>query len=66
GLLKRFDVLQCDCPRANVRKGPSLDILQTRYCAINSKAALRALARRMVERPPLATLTWHSEPSDPD
>lgn len=59
-IIKRFDVLQRDCPRENVREGPSLDTLLTRYCAINSKAALRALARRMATRPLLATLIWHS------
>lgn len=51
-----FDVLQTDCPRANVRDAGPLDILITRYCAINSTAELVRMARRMVRKPPLATL----------
>ncbi len=56
GLVDRFNVLQTQCPRANVRDVGSLDILLTRYCAINSRAELIRLARRMAQRPPLGTL----------
>lgn len=45
------------CPRANVRDGGSLDILLTRYCAVNSRSELSRLARRMAQRPPLGSLT---------
>ena len=54
----RFDVLQSECPRESVRESRNLDILSTRYCAINSRAALIGLMKRMAKRPPLATLTF--------
>ena len=57
GLIEKFNVLQTACPRANVRDAGSLDILSTRYCAIHSRGELIRLARRMVQRPPLGTLT---------
>mgnify|MGYP001212044267 FL=1 len=57
GLIEKFNVLQTACPRANVRDAGSLDILVTRYCAVNSRGELIRLARRMVQRPPLGTLT---------
>ncbi len=57
GLIESFNVLQTACPRANVRDGGSLDILLTRYCAVNSRSELVRLARRMAQRPPLGTLT---------
>lgn len=53
----RFDMLQTDCPRGNVRDAGPLDILVTRYCAINSTAELVRMARRMVRKPPLAVLS---------
>lgn len=56
GLIEKFDVLQTACPRANVRDAGSLDVLLTRYCAINSRSELIRLARRMAQRPPLGTL----------
>jgi hypothetical protein len=57
GLIKNFTVLQTACPRADVRDAGSLDILLTRYCAVNSRTELIGLARRMAQRPPLGTLT---------
>jgi hypothetical protein len=57
GLIETFTVLQTACPRANVREGGSLDILLSRYCAVNSRGELSRLARRMARRPPLGTLT---------
>lgn len=57
GLIETFSVLQTACPSENVRDAGSLDILLTRYCAINSRADLIRLARRMAKRPPLGTLT---------
>lgn len=56
-----FDVLQVECPKDRVRAAPALDIWLTRYCAINSRDELIALARRMVRRPPAAELTFVSE-----
>lgn len=55
--IEEFTVLQAACPRENVRDGGSLDILSSRYCAIDSRADLIRLARRMAQRPPLGTLT---------
>jgi hypothetical protein len=57
GLIEKFTVLQTACPRANVRDAGSLDILLTRYCAVNSRSELISLARRMAQRPPFGTLT---------
>jgi len=57
-LVKEFEVLQVRCPSSNVRDGGSLDILLTRYCAVNSPEALLALARDMVQLRPRGTLTW--------
>ena len=56
GLVEKFTVLQTACPSGNVRDAGSLDILLTRYCAINSTTDLIRLARRMAKRPPLGTL----------
>ncbi|WP_334164772.1 hypothetical protein [Phenylobacterium sp.] len=53
-----FDVLPVECPRDNVRETPPIDILITRYCSMNSKAELIALARRMVKRRPLGRLEF--------
>lgn len=67
GIIKRFEVLQRDCPKSMRRDPPNLDILITRYCAINSRGDLLALARRMVKLPPLGTLTWAADvPEDKD
>ena len=57
GLIEKFNVLQAECPRENVRDAGSLDILLTRYCAVNSRNELIRLARRMAQRPPLGILT---------
>jgi len=57
GLVKKFNVLQTECPRGNVRDAGSLDILLTRYCAVNSRSEIERFARRMAQRPPLGTLT---------
>lgn len=56
GLIQRFDVLQSDCPRSQVRDAGALDILLTRYCAVDSRRQLVSLARRMARHPPRGTL----------
>lgn len=56
GPVERFDVLQTECPRAHLRDAGALDILLTRYCAINTRADLLRFARRMARRPPRGTL----------
>jgi hypothetical protein len=58
GRIESFDILQRECPGGRTRDGPGLGILLTRYCAINSRRELAALARRMARRPPLARLTF--------
>jgi hypothetical protein len=55
-LIERFNVLQTECPQRNVRDRGSLDIIRTRYCAINARPELVDLARRMAQLPPLGTL----------
>ena len=57
GMIEKFDVLQTACPLANVRDAGSLDILRTRYCAVNSRSDLIRLARTMAMRPPIGTLS---------
>ena len=54
--IAEFEVMQTKCPNANVRDAGSLDILLTRYCAINNRSDLMRLARRMVKLPPRGTL----------
>lgn len=60
----QFTVLQRKCPRANVRDSGGIDILMTRYCAINSKGEMVALARAMARLEPLGTLTLVKEEAD--
>ncbi|WP_066812825.1 hypothetical protein [Sphingomonas asaccharolytica] len=57
-IIKRFDVLQRDCPRESIRRIKSIDVFLTGYCAINSRSDLVALARRMARLPPLGQLTF--------
>lgn len=51
GAVIRFDVLQARCPRDRVRRASGLDVWQSEYCAIPSRAALLSLARKMLRRP---------------
>lgn len=62
GSITRFEVLQRLCPKASVRGGPPLDILQTRYCSINTKSEMLALARRMAKLPALGVMAFEGEP----
>jgi hypothetical protein len=64
GIIKTFVVLQRQCPREDARSGPSLDILSTSYCAINTPEELVQLARRMAQRVPLGTLTFVASVDD--
>jgi hypothetical protein len=56
-LIESFAVLQTACPDSQVPEGGALNTPVTRYCAINSRAELTALARRMAQRPQLGTVT---------
>lgn len=61
GPIDRFEVLQRTCSRSQVRGGASLDILLTRYCAINTKGEMIALARRMAKLPVLGVLSFERD-----
>ncbi len=61
GIIASFDVLQTRCPAKNRREGPQMDVWNTRYCAINSRAELIALAKAMVKLPPLGKLDYAGE-----
>jgi hypothetical protein len=56
GLISKFTVLQTKCPKRYVRDAGSIDIILTRYCAINSKSDLLNFARRMSKLEPLGEL----------
>lgn len=66
GAIDRFEVLQRQCPKGRMRGGPSLDILLTRYCAINSRGEMLAFARWMAKLPALGVMTFESEPPKDD
>lgn len=61
GIIASFDVLQKRCPAKNRREGPQMDVWNTRYCAINSRAELTALAKAMVKLPSLGKLDYVGE-----
>lgn len=56
GVIGRFQALQAICPAGHIREKRGLDLWNTRYCAINSRAELLALARRMAWLKPLGVL----------
>ncbi|ODP37406.1 hypothetical protein [Sphingomonas turrisvirgatae] len=49
-------MLQQRCPRGSIRGAGQIDIASTRYCAINSKAELLALAEAMAKLPALGVI----------
>jgi len=57
-MVKTYYVLQRACSRKNTRTGPEMDILSTRYCAVNSKRELIRMAKKMAKRPPLGKLVF--------
>jgi len=57
GPIETFEVLQAQCPSANVRDAGSLGIILTRYCALNTQADLVRLARQMAHLPTTGTLS---------
>ncbi|MBO6506515.1 MAG: hypothetical protein JJ850_00365 [Kordiimonadaceae bacterium] len=56
-----FEFLPIECPNGHLREGPSLDILPTRYCAINSKQDLVSLAKKMAILKPAGELKFVDE-----
>lgn len=65
-LIKGFRVLQRRCPAGRVREAGDFDVWATRYCAIDSRSELLALARRMLRLPPLGTIAWAAEAPESD
>jgi hypothetical protein len=66
GIISSFSVLQRQCPEGKVRQSAPIDILRTEYCAINSAAELRSLAREMLKREPLGTLSFFGKETESD
>ena len=54
--IKRFTMLQQRCPSGTQIEAKGLDVWTTRYCAINSRAELLLLARKMLALPPLGVI----------
>lgn len=55
-MIERFTVLQQRCPSGTQLQAKGLDIWLTRYCAINSRAELLSLARKMLALPSLGVI----------
>lgn len=55
-MIERFTVLQQRCPPGTQLEAKGLDIWVTRYCAINSRAELLSMARKMLALPPLGVI----------
>lgn len=55
-------VLDLQCPRGALRDAGSIDIWATGYCAVESKAALRRMARSAASRPPVGRLVRLTPP----
>lgn len=53
--IERFRVLDADCPRANLRKGPTIDIFRTSYCVVNDRRTMISVARAAAAKP---SETW--------
>ena len=62
-LIKKFRVLQRRCPSGRLRS-TQLGIWNTRYCPVNSRQELLALARNMMRLPPLGTIEYVGEPEE--
>ncbi len=54
--IERFTVLQQVCPSGTRLEAKGLDIWGTSYCAINSRAELLSLARKMLALPPMGVI----------
>ena len=65
GIITRVDVLQQRCPPRYWRDlAEPFDIFRTGYCAINSRAALLAMAESMLAFPKMGTLELQTGPDD--
>lgn len=66
GIVKAFTVLQRSCAPSQMRRlpaGASMDTWLTDYCVINTRDGLLALAKRMLQKPPLGQLKWIDPPA---
>jgi hypothetical protein len=61
GIVEQFRVLQRHCPAGMLREARGMDVWLTRYCAVDSRTDLLALARQMIRKPALGTLTLTNE-----
>lgn len=50
-LVEKFHLLQQRCPKENVLESDNMDVWSTRYCLINSREELSALATEMLRLP---------------
>jgi len=66
GIIRRFDMLQRICPKANLRTGGSIDSFLTDYCAINTREDMIALAHSMAKLEPLGELKWAQDETAAD
>ncbi|MBY0420782.1 MAG: hypothetical protein K2Q06_00660 [Parvularculaceae bacterium] len=63
-VIQGFDVLRVVCPRERVRDAGAIEILRTRYCAINTVSDLKALARNMALQRRRGELIWAAKAPD--
>ena len=61
GIIKAAEELQRKCPAGHMRGGATIDVWGTQYCAVNSRAELVSLARRMAKLKPLFILEFVGE-----
>lgn len=64
GSIRKFRVLQRRCP-PGLARSISFDVWITRYCPIDSRQELLALARNMMRLPPLGTIEYVGESAEP-
>lgn len=64
GLIDEFTVLQRRCREESMRRSEGLDVWNTSYCSINSRAELLSVAGSMLALPPLGTLSRSSAPDE--
>lgn len=53
-----YEVLNIECPKRYLRSAGSIDVFGAEYCAINSKSAMRRLAKRMAKQAPIGKLEY--------
>lgn len=61
GIVEQFRVLQRHCPTGKLREARGMDAWLTRYCEVDNRTELLALARKMMRKPALGSLTLTKE-----